>query len=685
MRILTAFALTLCFACAAVAQQATNNATQLDTKVIGNVNSKVSAQAVLIPRVNARRIFGDEIANNYAVVEVNISNKSPDAALIIHGIFIDYSNWPLSGVSKNDLLDLDKPDGPFADYQGTTRPSQVASEEYRVVRGQLLDAQMWTKRNLVIRALTLAGSLASAYTFALNEQGIIKGITQATGVGIPGIATAWPDSTIEQLNRVSDFGYRANRIVPREGAEVIVCFFPIDRFLTPGFRKLFLKSPALFFAPLQMLVDKQSQGDVIAALGDLGLKASDFGSDVSEKEMIAKLKDKLPCYLQIDREREPRAGASTRPQTTRDLISKEATRKCLTQFGMMETETGTGADRSITVKDENLFKAFMALDYIKSVSLNKVGVTVDGVMSVDTTGIAAKADEVVFDEVANCGGPDKQCFWADPAAGGGVRTGTIRGSYLTGGSVVVNEAKTLGFDPVNTISDGSTDQQLHFSFKLTNGITTDTKLHFKVTKPRLGGGAPLESPEREYPVSYAVNAPQISGNPEVSGDTLTINGSGFFPNSLVVKLTSPTDDILRDVPVKTSSVSKLTLDLKDKKTPGCWSAEVEVGQPASASSKVKFAVLPTKTEIKTAKVIAKDKQIEVDGVELIDTSTCHGQPLTFQVVSEDDETVRHDAPLAKKAQGKLRLKLPPEAAEGNWKLQAKLGDDKVGQAIKLER
>src|SRR5215213_10882482 len=97
IRILVSITLILCVAGTTFSQDramqnAVRNGKPLATQI--TVFGNVTAQAVLIPRVNARRIFGDEIANNYAVVEVNISNKSTDAALIIHGIFIDYSNWP---------------------------------------------------------------------------------------------------------------------------------------------------------------------------------------------------------------------------------------------------------------------------------------------------------------------------------------------------------------------------------------------------------------------------------------------------------------------------------------------------------------------------------------------------------------------------------------------------------------
>src|ERR1700680_3654723 len=134
-RILTSLLLVVCFGCAAFAQtdttdpktqklleQAAKSAGARPVQSEITVNGNVHVQAVLIPRADAWRIFGKEIASHYAVIEVNISNKSPDAALVIHGIFIDYRDWPLSG-SGPSLNILGNPDK----YQAASIPSQVAS------------------------------------------------------------------------------------------------------------------------------------------------------------------------------------------------------------------------------------------------------------------------------------------------------------------------------------------------------------------------------------------------------------------------------------------------------------------------------------------------------------------------------------------------------------------------------
>ncbi len=134
--------------------------------VVGNV----SVESVLLPASVCRRVFGKGISDHYAAVELTISNRSQDQSLIVHSIFIDYSQWALSGSqylnAPGDLPGANPP----RDYQAENLPNQISSVEYRVARGELLDAQPWTARNITMRALQLAGALASAYSFSLNER-----------------------------------------------------------------------------------------------------------------------------------------------------------------------------------------------------------------------------------------------------------------------------------------------------------------------------------------------------------------------------------------------------------------------------------------------------------------------------------------------------------------------------------
>lgn len=327
--------LMVCLGCPLFAQTGSNNAAAQNlpgTNVSNgkslpvnlNVGEKVRAQAVLIPRVDVNRIFGKEIAENYAVIQLVVGNKSNEAALIIHGIYIDYSKWALSGTLPPVGVDgLDQ--GIDKQFQAQTSPNHIASEEYRVVRGQLLDAQTWSKRNWTVRLLTLAGSLAGAYSFSIKEKGFLKGIAAFNGVFVPGVADAWPDGTVAQINRVSDFGYQANKVIPQQGSDILVCFFPIDRFLSPGFRRLFLKSPSLFFAPLQMLLDKTIEREVEAVLGqEFGL-----GQFSDGKSKVVELRKLMPCYLSLSQPQQNSEGAAAISDTV-----------CLEKFGLERDAKG---------------------------------------------------------------------------------------------------------------------------------------------------------------------------------------------------------------------------------------------------------------------------------------------------------------------------------------------------------
>lgn len=222
------------------------------------VPASISVDAVLLPARVCGRLFGKEIANNYAAVELTVSNSNQDASFLVHSVVLDYTDWliGLSGSSrgapesKNSTSSKEAAPINVADaFHSSNKPNQVASVEYRIARGEAQDAQQWNSRNWTMRSLVLLGVLATGADFAFKEQGIIKAITAFTGQGVPGAAAFWPDGVPPQLDRISDFGYRANKVIPKASSDIIVAFFPIDRFVTPGLKKLYLKSPSLFFLP----------------------------------------------------------------------------------------------------------------------------------------------------------------------------------------------------------------------------------------------------------------------------------------------------------------------------------------------------------------------------------------------------------------------------------------------------
>jgi hypothetical protein len=151
---------------------------------VSDVESSVSVDAVLLPSSTARRIFGKAISDNYAIVQLTISNHNQDAAMILQTAFLDYSHWLFS---NNFQAPLQRSSAiATTTFQKANNPSQVASTEARLVRSDLQDAQYWTARNAFIRAVTAIGTVASGYQFLATDKDYISGISAFGNQGAAG-------------------------------------------------------------------------------------------------------------------------------------------------------------------------------------------------------------------------------------------------------------------------------------------------------------------------------------------------------------------------------------------------------------------------------------------------------------------------------------------------------------------
>lgn len=343
------------------------------------------------------------------------------------------------------------------------------------------------------------------------------------------------------------------------------------------------------------------------------------------------------------------------------------------------------------VTNQQDFEKFIALDFIDQMSLNAVSVTVDGAMSVDTINIPPSTDGIAFDRLENCGDVKEPCFWTDLKAANGVRTGTITGSYLTGGNVVIAEEQALEITDVQTISDGSSDQKLRFSFRLTRPIASDTPIHFVISKPQPGtaGKSSLDSPPREFRVGYTMNPPDIT-NLKQAGNKLTIIGINFHDvppdKSLVVKLVAPDETEFEVKPDSSSALPKeLKVTIPDDAAPaGCWRVRVFVGDQFADSTDhgdgLRFFVAPNPSVTSAER---KDNQIIVKGEDLIDTSSCRGPRLGFQLKKEGG-TPTAATVISFESPDLVILKLPAAAKDGKWTIQVLLNGQPVTGSSPVE-
>jgi hypothetical protein len=410
-----------------------------------NVSQEASIQAVLIPSSLAQRIFGKEVSQNYAVVEVIVSNRDSNASLVLHSVFLDYSNWVLSGTSMANRVPLTGLDP----TQAATKSSQVASIESRLVRGELLDAQQWTKRNWTMRSLAALGTVAVGFEFPFSTD-VIKGIGAFNGVVVPGASTLWPDGTVNQINRISDFGFQTNKIIPKQGSDILVAFFPIDRFLTSTFRKEFLSNPAGWFVPFELLVDPKTEPGfekIVKPLAD-GLLANSNATASDTNSFKAQM---LQAMLAGD------CSSGTTSVATPATDNKPS-----------------AADGAASPAHEN-DPACKLQRLINGVSLNNIHVVIEGVMTVDVATVPATIYSVDFQNA------NLPSIWTTT---GTDQAGSITGVYLTGGvpAIVDESGKAIVSVTVTANADNSTDTELDFTMKLSKCIASGTKVYFVVNK-----------------------------------------------------------------------------------------------------------------------------------------------------------------------------------------------------------
>ena len=466
-----------------------------------NVQDNVEVQAVLLTRKPAERIFGREIARNYAIVQVTISNQSSTSALVVQSVSLDYTKWLMSGLADDGSgLPEDKEECPRLkpgldkSFQRTCA-TRVASVEARVIRGELQDASTWTWRNGIVRGLVLVGSVASGYSF-LGSADFAHAVTGFNGSLVPGVQTFWPDQTLPQVNRVSDFGFQTNKVVPKDNSDIVYAFFPIERFLTPGLRKIFLSAPALFFAPFEIFADKHIGSNRISCPINKNdcVRQSDIEEFKREIRGIAGVSESDGAAMQI--------LMSHCLDTTPDSCEEES------------VALGGTTDFAKHKAQAQILKRL-----ISGISLNNINVLVGGVMTVDVNTVPAVLKRVTFEK------SDSEVF----SKACGIQAGSIEGQFLSNGvpsisSIVLpagikkdspfyNKKAEDFVDSITTVADQSNDLSIAFQLQLKNPVPPGSVLNFNVTKYDKGDGKkanPIKSADLAYSVTNYTPAPDLS-------------------------------------------------------------------------------------------------------------------------------------------------------------------------------
>jgi hypothetical protein len=238
-----------------------------------NIGDSVKVHRGLIDPRTVSDAFGRRIAHRYVVIQVTIANRSKDYEFLIHDLSLDVVGM----LSDDELKSLTKRRNRFLEAQLQEKQKQLSSltegqqreteklkgdikaieeqmaqpptnelssEELSIVRGVAEIGQALDPRNLVLRALRGAGTIAGGITGVTTfGESYAPSVAAFNGPALTAYADVFPDFTINELNRLNDSAYAANTLVPKEQSKVLAIFMPQALFMDSKQRRKFWKDP----------------------------------------------------------------------------------------------------------------------------------------------------------------------------------------------------------------------------------------------------------------------------------------------------------------------------------------------------------------------------------------------------------------------------------------------------------
>jgi hypothetical protein len=290
-------------------------------------------------------VFGRRIGDRFVAIQITITNRRDDFQLLIHDVSLDlrriydrnsgympqaikdelqceedlekrrreyitalenkrreYLNR-VANISESDEKKFDREvESLEGEIKGLRKDVELckgrsrfeqSSLELSLLRGVAEKGQGQDRRNFILRLFRGVGTVAAGL-IGVAPFGPSYGDSVAVfnGPVISAYMDAFPDYTINQLNRLNDSAYRSNALVGKQQAKVLVAFIPQAMFMDKKQRALFRSDPLQLFSQIDLrkaeaLVD----GAFIIEVEDMPPLASAVQIDPAE---LAKLQDAAP-------------------------------------------------------------------------------------------------------------------------------------------------------------------------------------------------------------------------------------------------------------------------------------------------------------------------------------------------------------------------------------------------------
>jgi IPT/TIG domain. len=181
--------------------------------------------SILGPK-NVADAYGRRIAHRFVAIQIVIRNRNTSHDFLLHEVALDLRN-----VVKDD--DLTPPD--------SYNPS---STDLNSLRGVSEKGQAYDPRNLILRMLRGAGTIAAGLigvtTFGSSYS---PSVAVFNGPVLSAFSDTFPDSTINQVNRLNDEAYSENVLVPKGTAKRMTAFIDLDTMIPHSLQKKYYSDP----------------------------------------------------------------------------------------------------------------------------------------------------------------------------------------------------------------------------------------------------------------------------------------------------------------------------------------------------------------------------------------------------------------------------------------------------------
>lgn len=252
------------------------------TPETGGPNGEIRMyRAIMEPKV-VHDVFGRRIAKRFVVVQVVVANRNKEFQYLLHDLSMD-----LTRIRRKWSL----------------HKYELSSQELTLLRGVAERGQQFGPRNLSLRILRGAGTIAGGIIgVAKFGPAFAPAVAAFSGPLLSAFQEVFPDTTINQLNRLNDSAYAANALIGRQQARVFVVFLPMSMFMTRKEQKRFRDNPAELFSDEEADLDLRrievvADGVYIAELPEVAPSITQVVIEPSQLKGLQDAKPKVKGYI----------------------------------------------------------------------------------------------------------------------------------------------------------------------------------------------------------------------------------------------------------------------------------------------------------------------------------------------------------------------------------------------------